>query len=279
MPAKTIRVTADVWGGGPGMEGTSYLEFKLDGPKYDVFAGGTALDGREKLGEVLLLDGWRGRISYIVEKSPPYHEEKSPDEIIVRGAKGSEALLMAAAWSGESGTHFVSLVLKLDDVQIEELIEQTQHSIASAIDTVAYASFEVGSDDTEILQEICNMLVSNSVDWDELRLTLDAKAAAESAKLDLEIETQRRLREIALRPHQEKLETTIKSWVNYEERSGRTAGPGLTADLKKSLEDYVVRENKFPVGLFEFEIWYKTSMNGRPVTRVIEVDLDIIKPY
>ena len=60
MPAKTIRVTADVWGGGPGMEGTSYLEFKLDGPKYDVFAGGTALDGREKLGEVLLLDGWRG---------------------------------------------------------------------------------------------------------------------------------------------------------------------------------------------------------------------------
>jgi len=143
----------------------------------DVFAGGTALDGREKLGEVKLSDGWRGRVSYIVEQSPPYHEEKSPDDIVVRGTKGAETCLLAAAWSGEAGAQFVGLMLELDDAEIENLIEQTQDDLAGAIDTVAHARRKIGSDDAEVLHEIRNMLASNCVDWDELRSDFDSQGS------------------------------------------------------------------------------------------------------
>lgn len=279
MPPKNIRVTAEVWGAGPGMGGTSYIEFKLNGEIYDVFAGGTALDGREKLGEAKLSDGWRGRVSYMVNESPPYHEEKSPDDIVVRGAKGTEAQLLAAAWSGETGTQFVGLVLQLDDAEIEKLIEQTQADLAGAIDTVAHARCEIGSDDAEVLREIRNMLESGRADWDKLRSSFEAKAASEGTKLELEIETELRIREIALRPHQDEIERAVKSWVTYEEHNGRVAGYGLSAVFKKALEDYVAQESQFPIGLFEFDFWYKTSMNGRPIKRVVEVDLDAIRPH
>ncbi len=278
MPPKNVRVTAEIWGAGPGMGGTSYVEFKLNDEVYDVFAGGTSLDGREKLGEVKLSDGWRGRVSFIVEKSPPYHEEKSPDDIDVRGAKIPEAQLLAAAWSGEAGSQFVGLVLELDDVEIENMIEQTQDDLAGAIDTVAYARFELGCDDADVFREIRNMVELNSVDWDMLRSSLDAKAAADSAKLQLERETERRTREGAISPHKSEIEIIIKAWASNEEQNGRAAGPGLVAALKYALENYVVREGQMPTGLFEFNFSYKSSTFGRPKTRVIEVDLDMVKP-
>lgn len=278
MHPKNIRATAEVWGAGPGMGGTSYIEFKLNDDVYDVFAGGTSLDGREKIGQVKLLDGWRGRVSFIVEESPPYHEEKSPDDIEVRGAKTPEAQLLAAAWSGEPGAQFVGLLLGLDDGEIENLIEHTQDDLAGAIDTVAYARFDLGCDDADVLREIRNMVELNSVEWDMLRSSLDAKAAADSAKLQLEVETEQRIRESAISTHKSEIEIILRSWAADEERNARAAGPGLVAALKDALENYVVREGQMPTGIFEFNFSYKTSTFGRPQTRVIEVDLDMIKP-
>lgn len=278
MPPKNIRVTAEIWGAGPGMGGTSYVEFKLNNEVYDVFAGGTSLDGREKLGEVKLSDGWRGRVSFIVDESPPYHEEKSPGDIVVRGAKSPESQLLAAAWSGEAGAQFVGLVLELDDGEIENLIEHTQDDLAGAIDTVAHARFELGCDDADVLREIRNMVDLNCVEWDTLRSSLDAKAAADSAKLQLEMETARRIRESAISPHGSKIERILRSWAADEERNARAVGPGLVAALKAALENHVVREGRLPSGLFEFEFSYKNSTFSRPLKRVVEVDLDVINP-
>lgn len=278
MPPKNIRVTAEIWGAGPGMGGTAYVEFKLNNEVYDVFAGGTSLDGREKLGEVKLSDGWRGRVSFIVDESPPYHEEKSPGDIVVRGAKSPEAQLLAAAWSGEAGAQFVGLVLDLDDGKIENLIEHTQDDLACAIDTVEHARFELGCDDADVVREIRNMVDHDCVDWDTLRSSLDAKAASDSAKLQLELETARRIRESAISPHRSEIERILKSWAADEERNARAAGRGLVAAFEAALENYVVREGRIPSGFFEFEFWYKNSTFGRHLKRVIEVDLDVINP-
>lgn len=278
MPPKNVRVTAEIWGAGPGMGGTSYVEFKMNNEVYDVFAGGTSIDGREKLGEVKLSKGWRGRVSFIVAESPPYHEEKSPDDIVVRGAKSPEAHLLAAAWSGETGTQFVGLVLELDDAEIEKLIEQSQHDLASAIDTVAYARFVLGFDDADILREMRNMVALNCVEWDTLRSSLDTKAAGDNAKLQLELETARRVRESAISPYKSEIERILRSWGADEERNARAAGPGLVAALKSALENHIVREGRMPSGLLEFEFSYKNSTFGRPLKRVVEVNLDMIKP-
>jgi hypothetical protein len=278
MPSKTIRVTAEIWGAGPGRGGTSYIEFKLNGEVYEVFAGGTSLDGREKLGEVKLSDGWRGRVSFVVNESPPCNEEKSPGDIDIRGAKGPESKLLAAAWSGEAGSQFVGLVLKLDDGEIEKLTEQTRDELALAIETVAYARDEIGFDDADVLRGIRNMLQASCVEWDTLRSIWDAKDAAESAKLQLERETERRIREAAINPHKNEIEKILIAWEAHEERNARPAGPGLVSALKDALENHVVREGRIPSGLFGFEFWYKTSTFGRHLKQVVEVDLDMIKP-
>lgn len=278
MPAKNIRVTAEIWGTGPGMGGTSYIEFKLNGEIYDVFGGGTAFDYREKLGEVKLSDGWQGRVSYIVKETPPSHEDKSPDDIVIRGAKGPEAYLLAAAWSGETGAQFAGLILELDEAEVEKFIELTKDNLAGAIDTVAYARFEMYAEDAEVLSEIRKMLSINCVDWGDLRSRMDANAALECARLQHERETERRIRESTLGPHQNEIEKIVESWVDYEDRNGRVAGPGLCTEFKKALEDYVVRENRIPSGIFVFGFSYKTSTYSRSYWRNIEVDLDAIKP-
>ncbi len=271
-------MTAEIWGAGPGMGDTSYIEFKLNGEVYEVFAGGTSLDGREKLGEVKLSDGWRGRVSFLLDESPPYHEEKSPDDIDVRGAQGPEAKLLAAAWAGEGGTQFVRLVLELDDGEIEKLIEQTRDELALAIETVAYARDEIAIDDAEVLRDIRNMLQTSCVEWGTLRSIWHAKDAAESAKLQLERETERRIREAAINPHKNEIEKILIAWEAHEERNARPAGPGLAAAFKNALENHVVREGRIPNGLFGFEFSYKTSTFGMPLKRFVEVDLDIIAP-
>lgn len=166
----------------------------------------------------------------------------------------------------------------LDDGEIENLIEHTQDDLAGAIDTVAYARFDLGCDDADVLREIRNMVELNSVEWDMLRSSLDAKAAADSAKLQLEVETEQRIRESAISTHKSEIEIILRSWAADEERNARAAGPGLVAALKDALENYVVREGQMPTGIFEFNFSYKTSTFGRPQTRVIEVDLDMIKP-
>lgn len=277
MHPKNIRTTAEVWGAGPGMGGTSYIEFKLNGQIYEVFAGGTAFEDREKLGEVRLSDGWRGRISFIVNEFPAAHEEKSPDDIVVRGAKSPEMHLLAAAWSGETGAQFVSFLLELEDAEVEKLIELAQDDLAAAADTVAYARFKMRSDDADVLRDIRGMLEINCLEWDLFRSRLDATAAAEKAKMNLEMETERDIRASAISPHAGEIEKIIQLWVADEERNARAAGPGLVAFLKDALENHVVREGQMPSGIFEFAFWYKTSTFGRRLKRVIEVDLDLIR--
>ena len=273
MPPKNIRVTAEVWGAGPGMGGTSYIEFKLNGEMIDVFAGGTALDGREKLGELNLSDGWRGRVSYIVEETPPGHEEKSPDDIVVSGAKGMEAHLLAAAWSGEAGAQFVRLLLELDDVEVKELIETSQVDMAGAIDTMAYIYGEISSSDDEIIREIRDALQSGSVDWDQLKERLEANADEAEVQRQQKIEAARSARENSLQPFQDKISQVVSAWVAVQSTNQQQVDGNKQQGLRQFLEDFVLSQGKFPTGTVSLSYSYRGKY-GAKFGGFFEVDLD-----
>jgi hypothetical protein len=273
MPPKNIRVTAEVWGAGPGMGGTSYIEFKLNGEIYDVFAGGTALDGREKLGEVKLSDGWRGRVSYIVNESPPYHEEKSPDDIVVRGAKGKEAHLLAAAWSGENGAQFVGLVLQFDDVEVEKMIDNSKFDMAGAIATLSYIIAEIDSSEDKIIREIRSSLQSGGVDWDQLKERLAANADAAEAQRQRELEAARSAREHSLRPFQDQISQAVSAWVAVQSKNQPRVDGHQQQGLRQFLEDFVLSQGKFPTGTVSINYSYRGKY-GAQFGGFFEVDLD-----
>lgn len=273
MPPKNIRVTAEIWGAGPGMGGTSYVEFKLNNEVYDVFAGGTSLDGREKLGEVKFSDGWRGRVSFIVDESPPYHEEKSPGDIVVRGAKSPEAQLLTAAWSGGKGAYFVNLVLELSDPDILSLIEQSQDDLATAIDSVAHARFEMGADDAEILDEIRESLELGSLDWAEFTDKISARAEELRARNALEAAAAKVAREQDLALFQDSIDQALRAWGGDDAAQNPI---GKLLDLKVFLQNYVVRRGAFPTGIVTVD-HYGRSKWGNKKIGTFEVDLDSLK--
>lgn len=273
MPPKNVRVTAEIWGAGPGMGGTSYVEFKLNDEVYDVFAGGTSLDGREKLGEVKLSDGWRGRVCFIVEKSPPYHEEKSPGDIDVRGAKNPEAQLLAAAWSGEGGAQFAGLVLELEDSEIEKLIDKTQGDWDTAIDTVSRARSEVGAVDEEILIEIRNLIQSDDGDWDQLLTTLVAKEAEESSKRVLEALAAKAAREKSLEPFQSQITQAINAWIATEAKDNQPINPNKMSGLREFLENFALSHGHMPSGTVSINYSYRGKY-GAKFGGFFEFDLD-----
>jgi hypothetical protein len=255
------------------MGGTSYVEFKLNDEVYDVFAGGTSLDGREKLGEVKLSDGWRGRVSYIVEEAPPYHEEKSPDDITVRGAKGLENQLLSAAWSGEKGAYFVSLMLELDDTEISSLIEQSLDDLATAIDSVAHARFEMGADDALILEEIRASLECGSVDWVKFKCRISARAEELRARNALELAAAKVAREQAIGLFQDRIDQALRAWGGDEAAQNPT---GKLLDFKIFMQNYVVRRGLFPTGIVTVD-HYGRSKWGNKKLGTFEVDLDSLK--
>ena len=265
---RQIRATVAVWGAGPGMEGKSYIEFRLRNDIYQVFSGGDAGDlAREQIGEVPVDGGWRARLGFLVSEAEPCHEGHMPSDVIVRGATQPEKALLALAWSGPEGAAVVRILLALDDGELNALARGgfLTDEVADALNGIDELAEE------DVLAVVRGVLSKSEFDWRTVVANGQEKAQVQTAFAEAETERVR----LELAPHHDCITALVWSWQSLQPPySGQATGWLASAKrgaVQKFLENSFLANGQPPVGVHRLHLKFMGHSS------IVELDMAAVR--
>lgn len=241
-----VRATVDVWGAGPGMGGSSYIEFVFAAGEWQVFGGGSATERRDQLGTVTAGAGWRERVAFIVHDAPPAHEEHSPSEVTVTGAAGLEAALLRMAWCGPDGSSAVQALLQLDDSEVDAAICRSGEDLDLCLASVHQLIDQLGEDIA--LSLIRKGVAAEEFSWEAVvehaTRVVDAREAEEAAAAGDA--------SVALQPFKERIDQMLSNWWRVAGGASSSATQMMMSAkrgaIKRYCENYALANGAIPVG-------------------------------
>jgi hypothetical protein len=277
-PEGTVRLTATIFGAGPGMGGTAWIEFRPKGRKEEVWLGGSAGGEPPAVADTIrAAKTWRDRVQALTDLGLECGEEVRPEDIRVRGERGVGAAVLAMAWSGAAGQRAAAILVELSDEELKA-VGGTNGSLQAqdVIDILVQAADAICADDEAAAVGACirqALAEPEGFAWETVSgIAQDIAAVAEAGA---ERDDRQRAHELA--PFRDEVDALTAAWWGFAGGATSTTShwdmSAKQQRLKHFLEERALADGAVPTGQHSLD--YRVFSAPRTFT----VDLEELRQF